>query len=1322
MPKLLSGQVLRDNGSGQYISLPGAQPALGVTPSTSSGFTLITLPNGVTNYSNILGNLAFSSGSITNTVAGEDISINSYGGAGFNIHAPTTFFDTVQFSSTFTFTDLYASGEVRFSAGSSSTSITSGTLVVTGGAGISGDLYIGKGLNVSGSGAVTLTPSGKNVTISPIAGGTVIIAPTTLGSINNVEIGDSTPSTGRFTSLTAQTASLLNGTDSSSTSTGALVVAGGVGVGNSLYATSIFDDGKRTITEIDYGVGLDGTSFGPTVVMSNTGVLSLTAGTGTNVSSTTGNIVVWTYGNTLQAVTEQGNQTTVAVEFNNLTNSTASNTGSVIIRGGLGVAKDVFIDGNIYASNLTPSDIYVNTVHANVGFFTTTNISSELYSTATLANNALFVTGGVGIQSGLTVGADAYIYGNLTVLGTFTTQITSVADVGRKVVALSTSAGPAILAIDSGITVGPIASPFVKFFFDGVSSWKSTGNIIPASSVHDLGSLGYQWGSVYSNNVIVSSTVQPTNTSTGALQVTGGVGIGGNVYAGGTVRLINKSVSTSTTTGALTVSGGVGIGGALNVSGNARILNTTNSTGTNTGALVVSGGLGVAGDIYASNFLFPNGDRIITTASIVNFTVVAMYGGTDTAVSSSSGIISVWNTSTLQSITDRGAVTNNVLELTNETNAANSTTGALIVSGGVGIKKDLYVGGNITVYGDTVFNGTVTNVLSTNTVYTDNIIELHKSSANAWTVNDGKDIGIRMHYYSGSSNNAFFGRSNNSGYLEWFGSGVETNGTTFTGVYGTFKTGVIRLSAGINSTGVNSGTLIVSGGAGISGNLYAGYVYSNGSQVVTAATLGNYGVSIIHAGTGTAISTSTGEITFWSTATLQEVTNNGNVTTQQIYIVNTTSSKSTTTGALVVSGGIAVGDELHVSGDIYGNNLYLNGTANIASLSVSSLDVSDNVQILSDVDNTSTFFVKNINSGTNASGGYAIENDIGNRLELTLSSSNRSFGNYGTGSAYLNLSEGIDSFVIGDNAEIKFFTQGSNSLYAPTLTLGQDGLSTFVDSIKITDNRFDPSPKATLQLESNARVGYSNINLCNTSLDGQDWTIEVGGANYAGQDGLAINEGNFTIRDNVAEEYRLVLTKTTGNLLVGYDVDDGENRLQVNGSANFANAISATTGSFVDLVISGQSSFDVDLEVLGNLTAHQSLDVKSTSTFENIISVAGTATFSETVIVGSSALETAVTPINTTNPTLIGTFDASLYRSARCVVQITDSDFFHLSEIVLLHDNYGQVHKSEYGIISTNGPLGEFTAYLEIGQVNLYFTAYNATTKTANVVQTMVSV
>ena len=104
------------------------------------------------------------------------------------------------------------------------------------------------GAPINATTTVVLSPASANVAISPTGTGTVTISPAgavtispaTAGSINNISIGASTRSTGAFTSLTSNAATTFTqNTASSSTSTGTLVVTGGVGISGAVYAGSI---------------------------------------------------------------------------------------------------------------------------------------------------------------------------------------------------------------------------------------------------------------------------------------------------------------------------------------------------------------------------------------------------------------------------------------------------------------------------------------------------------------------------------------------------------------------------------------------------------------------------------------------------------------------------------------------------------------------------------------------------------------------------------------------------------------------------------------------------------------------------------------------------------------------------------------------------------------------------------------------------------------------------------------------------------------------------------------------------------------------------
>ena len=637
-----------------------------------------------------------------------------------------------------------------------------------------------------------------------------------IGAIENNTVIDN----GIYGAFKTGTILIDNSTISTNTTTGALIVAGGAGiggnlnVGGSLNVNAIYDTGNRVVTSViatgsDY-IGITnlistGTQTSFTIV--NLGVQTLTAGTDTAVSSSTGTVTIWTT-STLQSITNRGATTTNVISITNTTSSISSTTGALIVSGGVGISKDVWVGGVLYAKDLGSPTNRIGKIYLEGQ---TIDIGGTLIST--------------GPDGGLTIQKPN---GDLEKLAT------------SSLILGSTGTGSVLLSVVDG------------------------GLIIKSNTVNVEGLV--TTGTFTATNVIVKGLINSTSTTTGALIVSGGAGIGGNVYAGSIYDSGNRVVTSVIATG----SDYIGITNLI-------------STGTQ------------------------------TSFTIVNLGVQTLTAGTDTAVSSSTGTVTIWTTSTLQSVTNRGATTNNIISITNTTSSISSTTGALVVSGGVGIGGNLYVSGEIVAQKLTIEYTTIT----TTVVVTDDIIKTVNTTSSIGTTTGALVVGGGV----GIGGNLYIGGLINIGQTSTIlGSEIITTATignyaSNSNASSTGTTSSFLISNLTASTSTNTGALIVTGGMGIGGALYVNTTsFIAGAEIITSATINIFASkTTIVAGTDTAISTSTGEVTIWTTSTLQSVTNRGNSTTNVILINNFTNSTGTNTGSLIVGGGVGIGGALYVN-------------------------------------------------------------------------------------------------------------------------------------------------------------------------------------------------------------------------------------------------------------------------------------------------------------------------------------------------------------------------------------------------------------------------
>jgi hypothetical protein len=217
---------------------------------------------------------------------------------------------------------------------------------------------------------------------------------------------------------------------------------------------------------------------------------------------------------------------------------------------------------------------------------------------------------------------------------------------------------------------------------------------------------------------------------------------------------------------------------------------TTISTSTITGALTVTGGVGIGGAINVGSTSTVGGAQIITTSTLDSFArKILLYAGTDTAIyvtaTSTSTSYTIWNTSTLQSVTDRGNTTTNIIKILNITNSTSTVTGALVVTGGVGIGQDLYVGGMV-------------NIANTGTMVGAEIIT---TATYRYLFKAGTDISIT------STSTDISLKFSNTSTLQ----SVTNRGTT--------TTNIVNFTNTTNSTSTTTGAVTIAGGLGVGGRI-----------------------------------------------------------------------------------------------------------------------------------------------------------------------------------------------------------------------------------------------------------------------------------------------------------------------------------------------------------------------------------------------------------------------------------------------------------------------------------------------------------------------
>jgi hypothetical protein len=99
--------------------------------------------------------------------------------------------------------------------------------------------------------------------------------------------------------------------------------------------------------------------------------------------------------------------------------------------------------------------------------------------------------------------------------------------------------------------------------------------------------------------------------------------------------------------------------------------------------------------------------------------------------------------------------------------------------------------------------------------------------------------------------------------------------------------------------------------------------------------------------------------------------------------------------------------------------------------------------------------------------------------------------------------------------------------------------------------------------------------------------------------------------------------------------------------------------------------------------------------------------FANSLQIGASIMSSNKLTINSTTAAIIDSYLFSDFRSAKYLIQIEsgpNKSWLEVIEILLMVDNVGTVYATEYGVLTSNGELGEFSAEETNNTVKLFFT------------------
>jgi hypothetical protein len=843
-------------------------------------------------------------------------------------------------SEVFSGTNAYIkAGALSLTTNTPSSSSTTGTLVVTGGVGVSEDIYIGQNLNVTGTGYFggqvdvfdTLNVRGSNEAFQVQTGGgsNVFTVDTDNG---NTVIEGTLNVNGASTFTDDVTVNIANkffkiqngsGVDKFTidTDNGNTSIQGYIDVEGNIFQQSAPGTGSNSIFS-------DTSFYSDVILVNNGGTHSFLIKDGANNNKFS---VIGSSGNTdIQGTLDVNGATTItntlSVSNNFVVNTNkftvASVSGDTAIAGTLAVTGNTTLTGDLTgnAALLIQGNTNLNGSSTTIGNSNTDTLTvpGQVRFTSTdgqtlggtySANGSVRISGGVAIDENLAVQNDLYIYGDLNITGNQvingTTTYNARIDITNTAEADSLGDNNVAFQVDGG---GIIRKKL----------WAG-GDFTVYDDVNDRNAF-YVDNSNGNTDIYGNLDIRSGNFTVAAAS--------GNVITAGTL----------TVAGETTINDSLFIDAANEL---FRIRNGSDSTDrfsvdTDNGNTHVDGTLNVDGAVIMGSTLSLSNNLVINSN---RFTVAASTGATS--------ILGTLNVSNNTDITG-----------TLEVDGATTINNTLSLVGG---SSNLTVGGNAVIAGNLTVNGTTTTVNSTTVSVDDKNIELGATASPTDASADGGGLTLK-----GSSDKTFNWVNStdswtSSEHIDISVSKSLKHGTAvilsptkqLTNITDITATGDISFGGGNFTVAASTGNTVVGGTLNVNGTItLTGLSAVTGTFSGAVSSGGNFSVG----GTSMTVNAASGNIITQGSLNVNGATTlsssmsvTGNITTSGDIAVNGADITTTTTGAfnivnsnattVNIGGGassinfgasnstVTINDDLTIT-----NNLVANGTADFSDV------------------------------------------------------------------------------------------------------------------------------------------------------------------------------------------------------------------------------------------------------------------------------------------------------------------------------------------------------------------------------------------------------